>query len=339
MLCRLAIILSFVATCGTGNASTVLDDPAFSDPLSVSRLLRVSGAPQPEYSGETLTGYVLTISRLLPPVTLAAVSGAPSETAAAEFTPRPPTGFAQPRKATQRKTGQQRIGSGGGVGGASVVDLPKETESGPTEVLAVLPVGPQILNFDDLPQRINPTSVLRDEPMTITNTSGGKIFVYHSFDYGLPVGGGFCALALGDFNCTSDISIDFDVPISKLTFAGFFAGSKDAVFVSIFDGDENVFDGFFQGNDIDGLINFDFSWLSRITRILLDDRSDLSSKGIAYGDFKFEYYKVEPAPVPLPATGSVLLFGLAMLVLLHCGAFGRPRRSFLRMVEALPIRA
>ncbi len=52
---------------------------------------------------------------------------------------------------------------------------------------------------------------------------------------------------------------------------------------------------------------FDFRYVGLLTSLLIEDRSDASTKGMAFGDFR--YTTAKPAPVPLPA--SVLFLAAA----------------------------
>lgn len=331
MLGKYAIAFFLVTSSSMACASTINFDLPLGDANSSLKRAHAQAAVPSGYVGEILTGYVLSIAGIAPPVVAPAVAGSvpfgpetSSESAAQSV-----VGHIQTQGSAERGPSKPFSSSAGGSFAGSHKTPAPDHSSDSTD----LPTGKQRLDFDDLKKRVNIVSVLKVDPATITNTSGGDIFVYHSGDYGLPEGGGFCALERFDFSCTANLSIVFAAPVTELTFSGYFAGSTDAAFLTVFDGTDAVFQGLFTGNDVNGLILFDFSWLSRITRIWIEDRSRFDSGGIAYGDFEFEYYKDKPviSPVPVSASGLLLLGGLAMLALLEKFARERRRRLALRM--------
>lgn len=338
MLGKYAITLFLATSSSMASASTIGFDPPLGDVNSKVIRAHSQAAMRSGYVGEVLTGYVLSIAGIAPPVVGLAGSAPPDLQTSPESAAQSVVGNARSLASAERAPSNPSGSSAGGPFAGShdtpsVYVAPDANNNGPD-----LPTGPQRLDFDDLKDRVNIVSDLRVDPAIITNTSGGDIFVYHSGDYGLPEGGGFCALNRFDFSCTADISIEFLAPITELTFSGFFAGPTDAAFLTLFDGTDTVFQGLFTGNDVDGLILFDFSWLSRITRILIEDRSIFASGGIAYGNFEFEYYTDDPviSPVPLSASGLFLLGGLAMLALLEQFARERRRRLTQRLSYQLP---
>ena len=335
MLGKYAIAFFLVTSSSMACASTINFDLPLGAANSSPKWPSSQAAAPSGYVGEILTGYVLSIAKIAPSMVAPAVAGSmPSgpETLS-ESAERSVVDHVQALQSAERRSSKPFSSStGGSVVGShktpAVYVAPEQ--SGDT---VDLPAGPQHLDFDDLKKRVNIISSLKVGPATITNTSGGNLFVYHSSDYGLPDGGGICALERFDFSCTADLSIVFAAPITKLTFSGYFAGSTDAAFLTVLDGTETMFQGLFTGNDDNGVILFDFSWLPRITSILIEDRSDFDSGGIAYGNFGFEYYKDEPviSPVPLSASGFLLLGGLTVLALLEKFARERRRRLALRM--------
>lgn len=337
MLGKYAIAFFLVTSSSMACASTIGFDLPLGYANSSPKWPHSQAAVPSGYVGEILTGYVLSIAGIAPPVVAPSSAVAESLPYGMETLPQSAAqsvvGHVQTLRSAERGSSKPFSRSAGGSAAGSHKTPAVYVAPDQSGNIVDLPTGPQRLDFDDLKKRVNIVSTLKVGPATITNTSGGNLFVYHSSDYGLPDGGGICALERFDFSCTADLSIVFEVPITKLTFSGYFAGSTDAAFLTVLDGTETVFQGLFTGNDDNGLIIFDFSWLSRITSILIEDRSSFDSGGIAYGNFEFEYYKDKPvvSPVPLSASGSLLLGGLAALALLEQFARERRRRLALRM--------
>lgn len=172
------------------------------------------------------------------------------------------------------------------------------------------PLPPVRLNFDSLPRGVN-KGLINLGNAILAEASGGEIFVYRTADYDMPQNGGFCALQ-ADFSCTGNFLLEFTVPVSNLIFSGFFAKITDSAFVSLFDGDMLVYAGLFLGNSA-GTIRFDFRDIDRLTRILIEDRSDPETGGIAYGDFRYDLYESPIAPVPVPVSLLLLIVALISL--------------------------
>jgi hypothetical protein len=191
------------------------------------------------------------------------------------------------------------------------------------------PLPPLALDFDALPRGANEGLVNLGNAV-LAETAGERIFVYRTGDFGMPQNGGFCAL-LADFSCMGDFLLEFDRPITNLIFSGFFAKGTDSVFVSLFDGDLLVFSRQFFGNSA-GTITFDFRYVTRLTTILIEDRSDPATRGIAFGDFRYRPYEAPVAPVPVPASFLLLATALALFLRLKRAA----RR---RSAVALPLRS
>jgi hypothetical protein len=128
---------------------------------------------------------------------------------------------------------------------------------------------------------------------------GGKIFVYQTGDYNIPQNGALCAFQAS--TCMGEFQLDFKQPVFDLVFSGFFAKITDSSIISLYDGNR--------------LIYSDFSDAGKLTRVLFTDASNVATKGIAYGDFKYRLYTdpVVPPAVPLPATAILLLAGLTLL--------------------------
>lgn len=179
-------------------------------------------------------------------------------------------------------------------------------------------IPPVALSFDALPRGAN-EGLINLGTAILTETSGGKIFVYQTGDFGMPQNGGFCAL-LSDFSCMGDFLLEFDTPVTDLIFSGFFAKGTDSVFVSLFDGDLLVFAGQFFGNSA-GTITFDFRHIVKLTKIMIEDRSDPATRGIGFGDFRFRPYEAPVSPVPVPA--SLFLLGAALMFFALLGLAAR----------------
>lgn len=173
-----------------------------------------------------------------------------------------------------------------------------------------------VLGFDAFESGVNQGSLDLGQA-SIRTTNGDKTFVYRSGDFGMAPNGGICAYTT-DFNCMGDFLLEFDQPIFDLTFSGFFAKITDSVLISLFDGDELIYSGQYFGNGA-GMIFFDFSQFTKLTKIFFEDASDPLSKGIAYGDFRYRLYADPdtPVPVPIPTPLLLLLAGLVSLSLLR----------------------
>jgi hypothetical protein len=181
----------------------------------------------------------------------------------------------------------------------------------PPDTVPPPPLPEESLDFDSVDRGVNGNSI-NIGIAKITENNGGELFVYHTGDYFIPANGAVCALSEG-FACMGDLLIEFNVPIFDLMFSGFFAKATDSMIVSLFNNDLLIFSGQFWGNT-GGTILFDFRSFGVLTSILIEDRSDVATKGVAYGDFKYRIYD-QPSPVPLPASLPLLMFGLTLLML------------------------
>ncbi len=173
--------------------------------------------------------------------------------------------------------------------------------------------------FDRLPGSGAPVSGVVDGSLgldgaTLTPGSGSRLFIYRAGDFGLPSGGGFCALTTG-FVCRGTATLTFARPITGLTFSAFFAGAGDQTAITAFAGSRLLTSLVARQN---GLI--DFSALQGITRITFADQGFGGSTGIAFGAFDYVLQPPPPPPppppvavVPLPATGAMLLAAVAGL--------------------------
>lgn len=175
----------------------------------------------------------------------------------------------------------------------------------------------QVLSFDGFKSGRN-GKVLDLGNALLTGLDGAILFVYRKDDYGIEENGAICALN-AESRCMGSFTIEFDKAITDLTFAGFFAKVTDAVWITLFDGDTLLIRQFFQGN-ASGTIRFDFSDYARLTKLLFEDESSALTKGIAYGDFKFRYYKEPLPPIKIPPKDPVAQIPLPPAMLLLLGA-------------------
>lgn len=191
----------------------------------------------------------------------------------------------------------------------------------PPDTPPPLRVPEEVLSFDSLVGGVNGSTI--DIGMAIARTTdGGGIFVYNSGDFSFPENGGLCALA-ADFRCMGSFTLEFDSTIFDLMFSAFFAKPTDSMIVSLFLKDLRVYSGQFWGND-SGSILFDFRHIGLLDRILIEDRSNPSTKGAAYGDFRYNVAVPPPVPAPVPVPAPFLLLAGALAFL----GLGRRSRTF-----------
>lgn len=189
------------------------------------------------------------------------------------------------------------------------------------------------LDFDAYPSGpVGSSLSLTGAELSVTSASG-SIFIFDSADYGAPVqdGGAFCAvIGTGSFGdrCTGSASIVFLRPVQDVSFTALWVGPGDTSLVSVYAGAELL-----ASATIDAIGPvLDFLGLGGITRIdfldqstaggdiLVEGRSIRVGTGIAYTGFGFEPMPdppIEVAPIPLPATGWLVLSALAGLLALR----------------------
>lgn len=163
---------------------------------------------------------------------------------------------------------------------------------------------------------------------TLVAAPGSQLFLYRAGDFGFPAGGGFCALGQGFF-CKGQATLIFAQPVTSLTLDAFFVGNGDRAVVSAFAGDELL-----RAVDVLGNGLIDFRGLQGVTRISFIDQSASFGTGIAYGNLRYTLQPPPPppppepvlAPVPLPATGVMLLAALGLMA----GQVFRSRRNRVR---------
>lgn len=206
-----------------------------------------------------------------------------------------------------------------------------------TSVAAPPPPTPRTISFDGLAQGSH-TSPLQFADLLIAGLNGSDLYVYHSGQYGMPAGGGTCALK-ANFTCTGDLELAFLLPISGLTFNGYFAAASDSVLISLFSGSTLLFSQQYWGNST-GTLFFDLSAFSKIDLVTIQDRSTLLTKGMAFGNFRYSYWQppvvVPPPPPPatVPQPGSWLFALTEVLAGLSLAAFRRRARRAHRAVPA-----
>jgi hypothetical protein len=173
------------------------------------------------------------------------------------------------------------------------------------------------LQFDTVPGEPAPISGTVGRALTLdgarlSTPRPSRVFVYRTGDFGIPTGGGFCALASG-FTCKGRATLRFDTPVSGLMFDAFFAGRGDRARVTAFAGNVRLGSVLVRR---DGLV--DLSRFEGVTRITFRDRSTREGTGIAWGNFRHD----DPVtPVPLPPAGVMM----AATMLLVAGGAARLR--------------
>ncbi len=179
------------------------------------------------------------------------------------------------------------------------------------------------VDFRRLPVRGETRRNLKLGNMVVTHADGGRFFVYRGGEYGMHKRGGICAIKAG-FTCRADFTVTFRKLVTDLKFRSFFAKKGDKSRLSIWRGSKLLGKVLVSSNGVTDLSRF-----GPISHILFDDRSRKATAGMAYADFRYAIYSPPaivappvPPPVPLPASGLVLLISLALL-----GAVSRCRRK------------
>lgn len=170
---------------------------------------------------------------------------------------------------------------------------------------AVPPVQTEVLDFSKARGAGDGARTIRVPGATVSLTSGDGIFVYRGDEF-LPSPGGFCALDEG-FNCLGNALVVFDQLIKDLSFETFYFRRGDKALVRLFSGDLLLTERTITSA---GLVSF-FGFAG-ISHIQLIDQSSLSTRGFAYGNFRYSIYDPLP-PIPLPASAFGLFAGIALL--------------------------
>lgn len=162
------------------------------------------------------------------------------------------------------------------------------------------------LNFEAYPNGDLGTTVLVMPNATVTGF-GASLFNLSEF-YATGQGGAICSLAVNG-SCEADMQIDFSGEVSGLTFQTFGYNPGDTVAISAYAGATLLATTIVSSDTL-----VDFSALSGVTRLSMDDSS--TGAGFGYGLFDFT------AAVPEPETYALMLAGLAAV-----GAAARRRRA------------
>ena len=128
-------------------------------------------------------------------------------------------------------------------------------------------------------------------------------------------GGAICSAFRPDddtLSCAADMQITFKTAVSNLSLQTFGYDPGDSVTISAYAGNSLLNSQIAAGDKV-----VDFSTLSGVTKLVFDDQS--SASGFAFGKFSFTSLT---SPVPEPATGMLMLLGVAAL-----GQFARQRRA------------
>jgi hypothetical protein len=141
----------------------------------------------------------------------------------------------------------------------------------------------------------------------LTAGTGSDLFIYRSGDFGIPKGGGFCALSSG-FVCRGQATLTFEQPVNGLSFNGRYAGRGDRARVSVFAGDVLLRTVVVRRNG-----RIDFSDLEGVTAITFADASRRFGTGIAYARFRYTLQPPPVTPVPVPPAGAMMIASLALL--------------------------
>lgn len=115
---------------------------------------------------------------------------------------------------------------------------------------------------------------------------------------------GFCGVvSIGSNDCSTKTTVDFKSIVSALSFSTSAHNSGDIVTASIYAGATLLSSLVASGDTF-----FDFTAFSGITSLVVD-ASASTGFGYVYGSFRF----TESADVPLPASGLLLIGGVALM--------------------------
>ena len=131
--------------------------------------------------------------------------------------------------------------------------------------------------------------------------------ILYTNEYFVGQGGSVCSAftTSTSTSCTGDLQISFTTAVSQLSLEAIGYDNGDNVTISAYAGNSLL--GSRQVDTGDGVV--DFSAFSGVTKLVFDDQS--TGSGFAYGKFSFNSLT---SPVPEPATGMLMLLGVAALV-------------------------
>lgn len=186
-------------------------------------------------------------------------------------------------------------------------------------VLACASASAATLNFESLgPGNIgSPSASLPEALISGTGT------ILYTNEYFFGQGGSVCsAFTTPDStSCTGNLQITFTTAVSQLSFQAIGFDEGDNVTISAYAG-SSLLGSLLVATPPEGVpggedVVVDFSAFSGVTKLSFEDQKSTGA-GLAYGKFSF----TPTSPVPEPATGLLMLLGVAAL-----GQFARRRRA------------
>jgi hypothetical protein len=186
-------------------------------------------------------------------------------------------------------------------------------------VLACASASAATLNFESLSSGNigSPSASLPEALISGTGT------ILYTNEYFVGQGGSVCsAFTTPDStSCTGDLEISFTSAVSRLSFQAIGFDEGDNVTISAYAG-SSLLGSLLVATPPEGVpggedVVVDFSAFSGVTKLSFEDQKSTGA-GLAYGKFSF----TPTSPVPEPATGLLMLLGVAAL-----GQFARRRRA------------
>ena len=169
--------------------------------------------------------------------------------------------------------------------------------------LACASASAETLNFEALPTG--------DLHTTTVNLPQAHILglgtTFYSREFFAGAGGSICSGFYPDdvsLSYAKDLQITFTTAVSQLSLEAIGYDDGDSVTISAYAG--SSLRGSRQVDTDNGAV--DFSAFSGVTKLVFDDQS--TGSGVAYGKFSFTSLT---SPVPAPATGLLMLLGVAAL--------------------------
>ncbi len=161
--------------------------------------------------------------------------------------------------------------------------------------------GAATLDFTELDSSgIIATTVVELSNATLTS-SGSGFFIAAPGPFGGQTESSIvCATPVGGFSCEEDMQIDFDFDVENLSFSSIGAETGDSVEITAFlDGDA------VGSTTVTTNTTIDLTAFGTIDSLFFADSS--SNAGIAFNLFNFDAAGVVVAPIPLQASGLLLL--------------------------------